>query len=264
MALKVLGSFLAVLMITTAAHAQTATPQTGSAATQAIPNAAMMASVPNVDKVLSSFLATVNRPTTVEKTEVHIQRAQAAYNDKKYKDAMTSLQLAQDALRRQHADYYTNIFPKASKNWSLEETKPEDMICLGQQIFGGMLVLSRTYSSNGNKVQISLMTDAPVLSFVGPILQAIAPFIAKGEIAQGTIKEYPSIYVDNINGGAMAKRPSRQDGSIEFSSAKQTPMHVLIVLVGDVIVGISSETLDREYLSQFANILDYDKLKRGQ
>lgn len=239
MSLKVLASLLVLSLVSTHAFAQTATPQQ-SGGVPTMPSATMMNSVPDVGAILSSFLATANKPTTVEKTEVHIQRAQTAYNEKKYKDAMMSLQLAQDALRRQHADYYTTLFPKSSTNWAMEEVKPEDMICLGQQIFGGMLGLSRTYSSNGNKVKISFITDAPVMSFIAPILQAMAPFIAKGELAQGTIKGYPSIYVENTGNNPMAKLPVSQQGAAKFPPAKQAPMHALIVLVGDVIVGISS------------------------
>ncbi len=117
--------------------------------------------------------------------------------------------------------------------------------------------MSRGYTNNGQKVKITFVTDAPIMSFIVPLLQSFAPLIAKGDLAQGTIKGYPSIYFENNGNAVQGMQPA-------VASGKQPAVHVLTVLMGDVIVTLSSETLGREFLTQFANVVDYDKLKVGQ
>ena len=165
MFLKVVVPVLALSIVAAPGYAQTTAAQPASPFAQANPNASLLASMPDMGTMLSSFFSTANRPTTGDKPDVLIQRAQTAYNDKRYKDAMTALQLAQDALRRQHMDYYAGLLPPAhGGGWTLEEAKPEDTICFGEQICGGVAALSRGYTNNGQKVKITYVTDAPIMS----------------------------------------------------------------------------------------------------
>ena len=235
---------------------------------QADPKASFLASMPDMGSILSSFLSsasTTKTPAMGDKPDVLIQRAEAAYKDKRFKDVMIALQMAQDALRRQHMDYYAGLLPQAhGDGWTLDEVKPEDTICFGEQMFGGGAALSRSYSNNGQRVKVTFVTDAPIMSFIVPLLQGFAPLLANGELAQGTVKGYPSIYFENKENDMQAELPASQQVVVKASPAKQPPMHILTVLTGDVIVNISSETLGKDFLGQFANIIDYERLKAGQ
>jgi hypothetical protein len=98
-----------------------------------------------------------------------INEALKAYAKKDFTTATTALEAASNLIRQMRAEAWTAVLPDALPGWTASD--PENST-LGQAMFGGGTSVSRKYGRGDDTVDISLITDSPMLQGLGALLGA--------------------------------------------------------------------------------------------
>jgi hypothetical protein len=98
-----------------------------------------------------------------------IDEALKAYAKKDLTTATAALEAASNLIRQMRAEAWTAVLPEALSGWKASD--PENSI-LGQAMFGGGTSVSRKYSRGDDTVDVSLVTDSPMLQGLGALLGA--------------------------------------------------------------------------------------------
>jgi len=167
-----------------------------------------------------------------------------AYQAGKFKEALKLSDDAQSGIRAKHVALYRALLPPAPAGGWTEEDKNDSGATLGAQLVGGLSVVGRDYKGGGHTASIAYVIDSPMITMLSGIMQAITSASGPNGSSE-EIKGYKATYK-------------------EQSEDHKAAAHQLTVFAGDVVVMVQSNTLPKETLMQFANIIDYDRLKTVQ
>jgi hypothetical protein len=180
-------------------------------------------------------------PPFADGVMVSMHNAEAAYQAGMYKNALKFTDQAEGDIRTKHAALYRSLLPPAPAVGWVSQDKNDNNSTLGAALAGGMAIVSRDYKGGTHTASISYVVDSPMLTMVSGMLGAVAA-------ASG-----PNSEAMEIKGNKALYR--------EQAPSDKGEAHQLMIYAGDVMVMVQSNTLPKNTLVQFANIVDYDKLK---
>ena len=173
-----------------------------------------------------------------DEVEESLKRAQEFYQQQKYSEAISELQMAISQIQDKQAEGYQTVLPEPPAGWSAGEIETSKV---PGALMGGAVVISREYSNGqGATVTVTLMGESPAMSSI--LMMASNPmFLGPG---------YRLVRVK----GHKALEEWHQD-----SNSGQ-----LSVIVGSkaVVTVEGSGLSSKEVLHEFANLVDYEKIKR--
>lgn len=192
-----------------------------------------------IEAVAGSLGTAIPKSLTPKQIEEIIVRAETSYKQGKFKDALTQLDRAQTEIRQQRVELFRHLLPAAPKDWALVTSPEEDGKSVGAALMGGGSTISRSFSSNGHTATVSYITDSPMVTMLSGLANALGGMVP-AKTNQISVNGYNANY--------------------EEKSEQGKKKHMLTIFAGDVLVSVESETLDKETLVQFANLINLSKL----
>ncbi len=105
-----------------------------------------------------------------------IEKALQEYKDQNFSNAATDLDYASQLIRQKKGEALTAFLPEALEGWTAREGTSQ---ATTSSLFGGGLTAERTYTKDDAKINITILTDSPLLQpmimiFSNPIFAASA------------------------------------------------------------------------------------------
>jgi len=162
-----------------------------------------------------------------------IKEALAAYQKQDLSTALAALDAATSLLRQQRADAWKSFLPPPPTGWTADDPA---VTTAGPVLFGGGTGASREYRKGDQRVDITLLTDSPILQGVGAMLSNVAS--AAGGARVLVLKGHRMVYLKDDN---------------SFTA-----------LIGDkVMVKVAgSVATSEESLRQFIGLIDYAGIEK--
>lgn len=98
-----------------------------------------------------------------------INEALKAYESKDLSTASTALELAQNLIRQSSADVWKTMLPEPLAGWAASTAESTSA---GAAMFGGGISVTRKYTKGADNVEISLITDSPMMQGLGALLSS--------------------------------------------------------------------------------------------
>lgn len=131
--------------------------------------------IPGLPVVFAVLPLLLTVPATADDVIDQVSEGLNAYANKDYSTAIAALEAATALLRQARSEIWKAYLPAAPPGWTAEETET------GAGTLGMGSSASRRYVRDGEHVEISLMTDSP-------IMQGLAALIANPMIASAAGK----------------------------------------------------------------------------
>lgn len=96
-----------------------------------------------------------------------LNEAIKAYENKDYAAASTALDLAATLIRQLGAEVWKTVLPEPLPGWQGEDA---EITSVGAAMLGGGTSVSRKYQKGDDNVEITVMTNSPVLQGIGALL----------------------------------------------------------------------------------------------
>lgn len=96
-----------------------------------------------------------------------LNEAIKAYENKDYSAASTALDLAATLIRQLGAEVWKTVLPEPLPGWEGEDAESTSV---GAAMLGGGTSVSRKYKKGSDNVEITVMTNSPVLQGIGALL----------------------------------------------------------------------------------------------
>jgi hypothetical protein len=182
--------------------------------------------------------------TAKQQADDFLGQAKDAYKEGHYRQAQNLVDKAQIAIRTKRAELYKALLPAASGEWKVDDNADKRIV------FGFVnnnnSNVSRTYTGYGHTVKISYLIDPQTMGMM-------RPFISPGDqdSSPEEVKGYQAIYKDS---SSQQINPAFRNGTA----------HQLTIYEGDVVAVIQSDTLPKSTMMEFANAIDFAKIKAVQ
>ncbi len=155
-----------------------------------------------------------------------IDQARDLYDDGQTQAAITQLEFAAQLIRQARGTGLQAFLPDALDDWTAEAPQSQSA---GAAMFGGGTTVSRSYTKGGNNVEISIITDSPLLQSMMMMFSNPAMLAAQGGQLQ-MIQGQQAVLQAN-NGGVM------------------------MVLNNTYLIQVQGNATDADYLA-YANAID--------
>jgi len=113
-----------------------------------------------------AFAATTTSALADDVTD-QIDEALKAYQKNDYATAAAALDAANSLLRQKRADHWRALLPEPLAGWKADDAQSTSV---SPQVLGGGTSVSRTYHRNGDSIEISLVTDSPLMQGLGSLM----------------------------------------------------------------------------------------------
>ena len=175
--------------------------------------------------LLPPFLLHAKEPDPVIQT---IEKAMKEYKNKDFSNAASSLDYASQLIRQKKGEALAKLLPEPLSGWTADEGNSQ---VTAASLFGGGLTAERKYLQEDSVVNISIVTDSPLMQsmimiFSNPIFAASA---GKFELING----YKGIVNYQNNGG-----------------------DINIVVNNRFLVTLKGRNVSRDDLMEYANSID--------
>ena len=157
------------------------------------------------------------------------------YKNKQYKLAVENFEYASGLIRQKRGEELATFLPEALEGWQSGEAESSAM---ARAVFGGGISAKRVYTKNTSSVEITYMTDSPMLQSM--ISLFTNPLFAQGENTK----------MARING---------QKAIIEYDKTEQTGK-ITIIVASKIIVTIECAKASKEDLVSYAEKIDFKKM----
>ena len=166
-----------------------------------------------------------------------IDLAKKKYLEGEYNEAVSELNFAAGLIKQKRAERLKELLPDPPPGWKAEESRTSaEPVFLG----GGTSVARRYYNDSGSSVEISIMSDAPLLSSL--LMMLSNPSFAGAGNTITTVKGEKALEEWNSSEG----------------SGKLT-----IVVGNQVIVKVEGSNIaSKKDLYKFAGLLDFNKIRK--
>lgn len=161
-----------------------------------------------------------------------IQEAMDYYTEGDYAGAAGTLDYAAQLIRQKRGEGMTILLPDPLDGWEAEEATSQ---AAGAALFGGGTSVEREYTKEDASVNISIMTDSPMLQGVAMMLNN--PMFA------------------NADGGKLV-RINKQKAILKYE-AEDRSGSINLMVGGTVLVTIEGDDVDLEDLMAYAEVIDY-------
>jgi hypothetical protein len=114
--------------------------------------------------VASSLFALSGGAALADEISDAMAKAQTAYTEGRLADAKRELDMASALIAQKNAERLKVLLPAAIDGWTAADGEAQAM---GAAMMGGGIQVSRTYTKgDGTTVQISILTDSPMMAMV--------------------------------------------------------------------------------------------------
>lgn len=167
-----------------------------------------------------------------------LKRAQELYDQGKYSEAISELQFAISAIQDKQASGYQTVLPEAPAGWQAGEIETNKV---PGAIMGGGVMISRNYTNGqGASVTITVMGESPTVSSL--LMMASNPMFMGAGNRMVRIKGNKAI---------EEWHPDTKSGQLS------------VIIGSKAVVTVEGSGLaSKDVLFQFANLVDYDKIKK--
>jgi hypothetical protein len=100
-----------------------------------------------------------------------INQALAAYQKHDLNAALSALDVATSLIRQARADAWKTFLPPVPPGWQADDAQAT---AAGPVLFGGGSGASRQYRKGEWRVEVTILTDSPILQGVGAMLSSVA------------------------------------------------------------------------------------------
>jgi hypothetical protein len=98
-----------------------------------------------------------------------LNEALKAYQKKDLATASAALDVAQTLIRQMSADVWKTVLPEPLSGWTADDAESTSV---GAAMLGGGTSVSRSYRKDGETVEITLVTDSPLLQGMGALVSS--------------------------------------------------------------------------------------------
>ena len=107
-----------------------------------------------------------------------LEEAKKAYSKGDYATAGSALDSAQGLVREKRVELWKKTFPEPLSGWTATSPSGESM---GAAMFGGGTTVTRTYTKGGASVEISLVTDSPMMAMMTGMMSGMGGAMMGGD-----------------------------------------------------------------------------------
>lgn len=157
--------------------------------------------------------------------------ALSQYSSGKYTEAINSLNYAEQLITQKKGEALTQVFPSAPDGWQAEEVKAE-------AVFGGGVSAARRYSRDSATVDVSIVSDSPMLQ--ATMMLFTNPMFVTGDGAK----------IETIKG---------QKAIVKYSSEAKGG-EIQVVVSNRFLVTVNGTEVAKEELTGYVASLDIGKL----
>jgi hypothetical protein len=155
-----------------------------------------------------------------------INEALKAYQNHDTQTAVAALDAAANLLRQSRADALKKLLPPPPSGWTADNAETS---AVGAAMLGGGITASRTYHNGGQRVEVEIMADSPMLQGMAALLGS--PFAAAGGMKTVVINGRRMSYTENDNAymGLVADKVI-----VKVEGSKDTPDPTLKSFIGAI------------------------------
>ncbi|SHI21135.1 hypothetical protein [Ferrimonas marina] len=169
-----------------------------------------------------------------DEVEMHISEALEFYKEGNYGEAAASLQYATQLIQQKKGGALAELLPPPLSGWKINM---DDETTTNTGMMGGIMV-ARDYEKGDARVEISLMTDSPMLQ--GVLMMLSNPSFASAQ-------------------GSKMERIGRQKAMVTYDEQRRGG-ELNMVIDNRVLVQISGSNVDRQDLLDYAAALDVEAI----
>jgi hypothetical protein len=190
----------------------------------------------------ASLAVTAVAAVRADEIEEQIQRAQKAYSEQDYREAINELQFAISQIQEKLSAQYVTLLPEPLTGW---EADPAETQTMPMALMGGGTQLSRRYHKTEGEeeqvVTIEILADSPML-------QAVSMMLTNPTL----ISSEP---------GTRPYRHQQYRGVIKQDQANRTT-EVSLIVANRILVKVTGENLaDTKPVEAYLSALDFKKLE---
>ena len=113
--------------------------------------------------------AVLSAPAFADQISDQIQKAMTAYQQHHNQAALAALDAAAQKLRKERADQLKALLPAPPKDWTADPAKTS---VVSAAMLGGGTTASRTYHMGGQKVEVQITADSPMLQGMAALIDS--------------------------------------------------------------------------------------------
>jgi hypothetical protein len=158
------------------------------------------------------LLAGYALPALAEDFTNELDEARKAYEGHDLRAAADALDAAAVLLRQEQAEQWKAVLPDPLPGW---QGKDSEAASAGPALFGGGTSVSRTYWSDGRMVEVTIVTDSPLMAAVGGMLGGIGGQIATEDVKtvivagrKATFMKSEGSYMTMVSGAMVSVKGS--------------------------------------------------------
>lgn len=164
-----------------------------------------------------------------------INEGMEAYKEGAFKDAVESLNYASQLIQQMKGENLTTYLPEPLEGWSATEASSQSA---GAAMLGGGITAERSYNKGNSQVNISIITDSPMMQ--GMMMMFSNPMFASSD-------------------GGKLKKIKRQKAVVKFNAANGSG-EIQVMAADRIMVNINGSNVSEADLVAYAKAIDYKKL----
>lgn len=158
------------------------------------------------------------------------------YKDKKYSEAVQSLNYASQLIQQKKGASLEVLLPEPLSGWTAKKAKSQ---AAGAAMFGGGLTAERKYKKGSSSVEIQIIADSPMLQSV--MMMFTNPMFATSD-------------------GGKLEKVGDQKAIVKFDADSKRG-DIKIVVANRFLITVEGRDVTKEDLEAYAKAIDYKKLE---
>jgi hypothetical protein len=158
------------------------------------------------------------------------------YNDKKYSEAVQSLNYASQLIQQKKGASLETLLPEPISGWTAKKASSQ---AAGAAMFGGGLTAERKYKKGSSSVEIQIITDSPIMQSV--MMMFTNPMFATSD-------------------GGKLEKVGDQKAIVKYEADRKRG-DIKIVVANRFLITVEGRNVTKEDLEAYAKAIDYKKLE---
>ncbi|MBN2120903.1 MAG: hypothetical protein JW734_07620 [Candidatus Omnitrophica bacterium] len=139
--------------------------------------------------ILAIWLLLIPADSLADGVSDEIKKGLEAYENKEYRDAISSLEFAAQQIRQLKAAGSKKALPEPLPGWKAQEA---ESTAVSEAFMGGFTTATRNYTKDEARIRIEIVSDSPFISMITAMIAN--PFLNQtGEIEVMKIKGHKAI-----------------------------------------------------------------------
>jgi hypothetical protein len=158
------------------------------------------------------------------------------YKDKKYSEAVQSLNYASQLIQQKKGASLETLLPEPLSGWTAKKASSQ---AAGAAMFGGGLTAERKYKKGSSSVEIQIITDSPIMQSV--MMMFTNPMFATSD-------------------GGKLEKVGDQKAIVKYDTDRNRG-DIKIVVANRFLITVEGRNVSKEDLEAYAKAIDYKKLE---